>query len=428
MVLLWGRQTRVAEPITPTPGAPAATLIPGRSVRPVAGVPSVTVDSAMRHSAVWACLRLRANLISTMPVDVYRKAAGIQIEVAKPPILVDPGGARVGIEEWLYSTEVDLGRAGNTFGLITERNAQGLPARIDLQPITECSVRVVGDQLEYRLGRKVYPEQQVWHERQYTVPGLPVGLSPVAYAAWTLGEHQSIHEFALSWFGGGGTPRAHLRNTMQTMSPEVASAVKDKFVSSTRAGEPFVTGADWEFKPLQAEQTGQEWMDARRHSVGDVARFFDTPGDLIDAAVATGSITYANIGQRNLQYLIMHLGPGIVRRERALSKLLPRPRFVKLNTSALLRMDDETRARIIEARIRARTLTVSEARALDNLAPLTPEQEAEFVRLFGAPGRPAALPAADRSHALALPTGRGAAPDLIPARPQPAELPTGGWS
>lgn len=51
----------------------------------------VTGDTALRHSAVWACLRLRADLVSTMPVDVYRRVNGIQVEVAKPPVLVTPG-------------------------------------------------------------------------------------------------------------------------------------------------------------------------------------------------------------------------------------------------------------------------------------------------------------------------------------------------
>ena len=32
---------------------------------------TVNAESALAHSAVWACLRLRADLISTLPVDVF---------------------------------------------------------------------------------------------------------------------------------------------------------------------------------------------------------------------------------------------------------------------------------------------------------------------------------------------------------------------
>jgi phage portal protein BeeE len=157
----------------------AAELIPPRT-QAKAGTVVVTNDSALRHSAVWACLRLRADLISTMPLDVYRRVGNIQVEMPKPPILVNPGGERVDICEWMYSSQVDLDRAGNTIGLITEVNGLGLPARIDLQPLGECSVQVIKGKLRYRIGGREYEPQQVWHEKQYTIPGLEVGLSPVA--------------------------------------------------------------------------------------------------------------------------------------------------------------------------------------------------------------------------------------------------------
>jgi phage portal protein BeeE len=130
---------------------------------------------------------------------------------------------------------------------------------------------------------------------------------------------------------------------------------------------------------------GAAWLEAQKYGIGDIARFFGAPGDLIDAAVSSGNITYANITQRNLQFLIMHLGPAIYRRERALSKLLPQPRYVKLNSSALLRMDDLTRAQVNQLKIESRTLAPSEAREQDNNPPFTPEQLAEFDRLFGPP-------------------------------------------
>lgn len=388
MALLFGRQRRAAD----FAGASAQDLIPQRSISPSAGIPAVTSDTAMRHSAVWACLRLRANLISTFPVDVFRRVDGRQIEVPKPPVLVNPGGDRVGFPEWCYSTQVDLDRGGNAFGLITARSGTGLPARIDLQPLSEVTVRVKDGRIsKYRIGGVEHDPVDVWHEKQYTLAGLHVGLSPVAYAAWSIGEYLSIQDFALTWFGNGGVPRAHLRNKLQTITPAAAQTVKERFKASVHSGDVFVTGSDWEYQMIQAEQTGMEWLDAKRYSVGDVARFFDCPGDLIDAAVATGSITYANVTQRNLQFLTMHLGPSIVRRELALStKLLAQPRYMKFNTDALMRMDPKSRADAFAARIAARTLAPSEARELDNLPPFTEAQLAEFDQLFPPKAQPPA--------------------------------------
>jgi HK97 family phage portal protein len=361
----------------------AQDLIPQRPIQPRQGSMVVTNDTALRHSAVWACLRLRANLISTLPVDVYRRAMGMNLEVPAPPVLVNPGGARVDMIEWLYSTQVDLDRAGNCFGVITETDALNLPKRIDLVSLGDVSIRVkAGELVEYKIGAKLYPPEKIWHERQYTVSGMHVGLSPVAYAAWSIGEYLSIQDFALGWFSGGGVPKAELKNTARVLKPGEATNAKEQFKASMSSGDLFVHGSDWEYKPIQAEQAGSAWLEAKQYGIGDIARFFDCPGDTIDAAVSTGNITYASITQRNLQLLIHHLGPAIVRRETALSKLTPKPRFVKLNTGALLRMDPAARAVMLKTQIDSRVLAPSEARLLDDRPPFTEEQLGEFDRLF----------------------------------------------
>ncbi|MGW6309141.1 phage portal protein [Streptomyces niveus] len=377
-------------------GAPpprAEQLIPQRPLQR-AGTSVVTPDTALRNSAVWACLRLRANLVSTMPVDLYRRVDGIQVEVPKPPVLIAPGGGKADMPEWLYNSQFDLDRSGNTFGIITAVDGLGFPARIELVPVSEVTIKIKDGKLhKYRIYGHDYDPWEIWHEKQYTVSGLHVGLSPVAYAAWSIGEYLSIQQFALDWFGNGAVPSAHLKNTAKTIDPDAAEEAKRRFKAATTNQDLFVTGQDWEYKMIQAEAAGADWIEAKRYGVGDIARFFDCPGDLIDAAVSGSSITYANLTQRNLQFLIMHLGPAVVRRENALSTLTSRPRFVKLNTDALLRMDPQTRATVLGAQITTRQLAPSEARELEDRPPFTESQLAEFDRLFGKGTTPAPQPA-----------------------------------
>ncbi|MFE6025544.1 phage portal protein [Streptomyces niveus] len=377
-------------------GAPpprAEQLIPQRPLQR-AGTAVVTPDTALRNSAVWACLRLRANLVSTMPVDLYRRVDGIQVEVPKPPVLIAPGGGKADMPEWLYNSQFDLDRSGNTFGIITAVDGLGFPARIELVPVSEVTIKIKDGKLhKYRIYGHDYDPWEIWHEKQYTVSGLHVGLSPVAYAAWSIGEYLSIQQFALDWFGNGAVPSAHLKNTAKTIDPDAAEEAKRRFKAATTNQDLFVTGQDWEYKMIQAEAVGADWIEAKRYGVGDIARFFDCPGDLIDAAVSGSSITYANLTQRNLQFLIMHLGPAVVRRENALSTLTSRPRFVKLNTDALLRMDPQTRATVLGAQITTRQLAPSEARELEDRPPFTESQLAEFDRLFGKGTTPAPQPA-----------------------------------
>ena len=349
------------------------------------GAVEVNNSSALRSSAVWACLRLRADLISTMPLDAYRRLPDkTQVEVTKPPVLVTPGGEKVHVTEWVYSSQFDLDRAGNTVGLITALDGQGLPSRIDLQSISDVKVRGKGSEIiEWKIGGKTYQPREVWHERQFTVPGLPLGLSPIAYAAWSIGSYLSAQQFALNWFANDVAPVGTLKHASEEeISPKVADTMKERFKVAVSNRDVFVTGSEWEYTPALGDASAAAFLEQMQYGITDVTRFFGVPADMIDAGASGSSITYANITQRNLQLLIMNLGPAIVRREAALSNLLPKPRFVKFNTDAILRMDPAAVVESLKTEIEARILAPSEARELRNRQPFTDAQIAEFDRLF----------------------------------------------
>src|SRR5258708_16143835 len=74
-------------------GPGAGELVPRRTpLQP--GAPLVNSDTALRHSAVWACIRLRNDLISTLPVAVFRRVnlgtRPIQLDSPLPPLLLMP--------------------------------------------------------------------------------------------------------------------------------------------------------------------------------------------------------------------------------------------------------------------------------------------------------------------------------------------------
>ena len=375
----------------------AQDLIPSRSLGGARQVGNqvVTDERAMRHSVVWACLRLQAGLVSTFPVDQYRDVLGIQTEYnPKPPILTDPGGMKVDMVDWMAMTQLDLARAGNTVGLIVERNSaktpyypKGLPSRIELQPAASCAYIKRRDKPpEWRIDGKYYSPDDVYHERANVVAGLDVGLPTVLYAALAIGEGLSMQQHGLDWFSSGGIPKARMRNTAKRLNPNEISTAKQWYHDTINNGDVLVTGNDWEYDFIQAQNAGMEFIEGRKLSEAAVCRFFDTPADLVDVQASSGgSITYANINERNLQYLIYHLGPAVIRREKALSKLLPRPRYVKLNTDALMRMTPEARQDVIRSKVESWLLTNSEARALENNSPLTSAQRTEMVEIYGAP-------------------------------------------
>lgn len=353
-------------------------------IRPYrSGALSPNRDRSLRASVKWACLRLRADLVSTCPLDVYRRVNGVQVEVGKPLVLRAPGGAGMEPEEWLYSTQVDLDDVGNTFGTITAKDGRGLPGAIELLPVEAVSVIVRKGVKEVRVDGKAVDPDSIWHEKQFTTSGSPVGLSPAAYSAMTIGGYLSAQEFAAEWFAGSGIPAAHMRNTAKVLKPGESEAIKTKFEASVANGGLLVSGSDWEYHMIGAKASESQFVEAQKVSAPDQCRFYGVPGDMVDVESASGSVTYANVTQRNLQLLIINLGPAFTRRERTFShRLLPAPQYAKFATDALMRMDPAGRYAMHGVGIDKRFMAPSEVRELENRAPFTPEQLAEFDRLF----------------------------------------------
>lgn len=360
-----------------------SALIPPR-VAGRRGTERVSREDSLRASVKWACQRLRADLVSTTPVDVFRKRDDMLVNVSTPEVLRTPDGV-LDVTEWLYSSQFDLDDCGNAFGLITARDKLGLPAHIELIDPAEVSIRKVSGEVSYVIAGKVVPTSEIWHERQFTVSGSPLGLSPTAYAAMPLTTGLSAAQFAAAWFSGQGIPAAHLRNTGKVLNAAESAKVKEKFQATVETGDVFVTGSDWEYSVIGAKASESAFERAMNVSAQDLCRYYGVPGDMVDVESASGSITYANVTQRNLQFLILNLGPVFTRRERTFSRLLtPRGQVVKFATDAVMRMDPMGRAELQKTAIEMRRMTVTEARGLENQPPLTPEQEAEFARLFPA--------------------------------------------
>lgn len=378
----------------------------GYERRPTSGgrTPTINDTTANRNSVWWACGHLRANVFSSFPLDVIKPGAdGLTYPVKNPGVLVDEPFPGVDITEFLYNTEQDLFRYGNSVGLIHARNTFGLPIKVELVPMSICSAIMSGRQIAaWRIGTDTYDAGDIWHRKRNTRSGMALGLSTLAAAAWDLGLHASATEFALDWFATGANPKGSLQHADRATVPaQERQAVKDEFKDATAGGDIFVHGKAWNWTPQQQDAAGAGFLDTHAASERAVARFADVPGSMVDVEISTGNITYANITQANLQWLITSIGPEARRTERFWTKnALPRPWQLKLNTDALLRMDPNTRADLMIKLKTAGLRAPSELRALDNLPPLTPEQQDELdhaakisAKAPSSPAQPTPVPA-----------------------------------
>jgi phage portal protein BeeE len=166
-----------------------------------AGVP-VTTDQALRLSAVWSCVRLLADCISTLPLHAFR---GDEQLPELPPLLRQPAAATP-LHDWLYQIVVSMLTRGNTFGIVTGRSgATMLPSQVEIAHPDRVGASVNGDgTVTWRLNGEEIDPADLWHVRAYSFPGSVLGLSPIEYARQTLGL--AAEKFGAQFFGEGATP------------------------------------------------------------------------------------------------------------------------------------------------------------------------------------------------------------------------------
>lgn len=351
---------------------------------------TVKASKAMRHSVVWGARHLRADLLSLMPVDVYRKINGVRVTQETPEVLRTPwevaAGQPMAIDEWVYSTQMAVDGFGNNVGIVHAKDGFGIPTKIEPIDPESVSYRIKGTRIvEYRINGTVEDSKWIWHERQHTIAGFPIGLSPIANAALALSSGLSAQEFALSWFENGAVPSAILKNSDRNLSREQAQEAKASFKASIESGDVWTTGKDWEYSPVSAKASEASFIEQMQYSDVELCRFFGVPADMVDVAAANASaVTYASISQRNLQLMVINLGGAVKRRERALTALTPGDRYVKLNRSAVLAMDDKSRAELFGVHIQNRVMTPDQVRDIEDMPPLSEADYAQFDRLFGA--------------------------------------------
>jgi HK97 family phage portal protein len=335
--------------------------------------PSVTTESAMRLSAVWACVRLLAGLGSTLPLDQQRRRDGLTVDVPRS-VLFDQPQAGTTLSTWLYQVWSSMLTAGNAYGLVTAIGANGWPTTVELLDPSVVQWRadeqrgwvVTVDRQEVQR----WPEGPLWHVPIFTMPGAPFGLSPIQNAKQTIAGGLSAERFGTDFFTGGGTPNAILYSDSE-LTQEQAQGIKSAFVSSTAGNrEPAVMGAGLRYERISVAPDEAQFLDQQRFTVEQIARIYGVFPEMIGGATSGSSVTYANREQRAADFLTFGLMPYLIALEDGLSGLVPGPNRVKFNVDGVLRSDLKTRYEAHAIGIDSGFLTVDEVRQLEDRPPL----------------------------------------------------------
>lgn len=337
---------------------------------------TVTTDSALSLAVVWDCVRLRADIVSTLPLKQYRSVGDNAIPMPLAKVFTNPGGEKVSIEEWLYSGQVALDLRGNNFGQIVQRDGLGYPLQIELlhpDTVRGWVDKKTGKFMYLVAGKKVDP-YDIWHERAFTMPGLKFGLSPIEYAAAVMGINLAARDFGAGWFSDGAHPSAIL-STDKPVDETTAKVIKKRFMAAVQGTrEPVVLGLGVKYTAISVSANESQFLETMKFSGQDICRFFGMPPEMV--GLESGStMTYSNVEQRGLDLKAYRIGPTVVRRERQMSReLLPAPQNVRLDTDALTRTDLLTRYKAYALGTAGGWLDDDEVRADDKRPPLTDEQ------------------------------------------------------
>lgn len=335
------------------------------------GLPRVTQTTAMQLLAVYGSVRLISDSISTLPVDVFRHdAAGLAIEQSAPAWLDDPT-PDLTREAWLGQVLSSALLHGNAYVQVLRSGAR----IVALVPLDPASVTVRRER-----GRKVFAingreasSLEVLHIPALMLPGADVGLSPIEYARQSVGLGLAAQNYGAEFFAGEGNMPGVIQVPGDLQPGTEDDIAKQWRRKRTRGGRglPGVlkNGAEW--KPTGVTNEQAQFLATRQYTAAEIAgqMFLVDPSDL-GIPVQGTSLTYSNLEQRNARRVQVTLLPWIVRLERALSSLLPAPRYVKFNVSGLLRGDQKTRYESYQIGINSGFLVPEEPRGWEDLGPM----------------------------------------------------------
>jgi len=337
-------------------------------MQPVAAGVPVTPDRALRLSTVWGCVRLLADSVSTLPIDVFRDDDRDPLPL--PRLLQRPSADHPELSDWLWAGMASLLLRGNAWGLITDR-AGVLPAQVDLLDPDRVSVQEDRDAPPViRLDGQEVDRGELWHVKAYPVAGSILGMSPVAYAREAIGLGIAAERFGAQFFGDGATPQGVL-TTDQQITPETAEALSARWEKHHgRRRRVAVLGSGAKFQAVSINPEESQFLGTIGANAATICRIYGIPAGMMAGVELAGHEDYSSPEQRATDFLTFGLRPWLHRLERAVSTLLPRTQRAKFNAGAMVRATLLDRYQAHKLGIDGGWLLRSEVRELEDRPPV----------------------------------------------------------
>lgn len=342
------------------------------------GDASVTVDTAMQLSVIFAGVRLVAQTVATLPLIVYRRKNGGGREVAYDHSLYtllhdSPNADQTAVEFWEeVITSIALrGRAyihkaydvtGNLYALTPLH-----PDRMAASYVNNNGVRIYPYNHPTR-GTINYAARDLWIPQGYC------GMSVIQYGARSMGAAANAERAASKLYGNDMRPgfvtiiKEFLDKTQRRQMKE---AIADGIGGSAEQGGRFrLLEGGPEFKQLALSPEDAQLLETRQFSVEELCRWIGVPPSMIGHGTAVSNWGTGR-EQINLSFLQYVLGAYTERIEQGITKWLIKPEerrrlYAEFSVEGLLRADSAGRATFYSIALQNGWMTRNEVRELEN--------------------------------------------------------------
>lgn len=335
---------------------PTPALLEAFGVGPSTTGITVTNQKAMRLAAVYACVRILAESLASLPLVTYQRLERGKRRATEHPVynlLHSRPNPEMTPFQFIETMMGHVALTGNAYAEI-EWNGRGQP--INLWPIVPDRVRVerLGGKKRYIVNVPTGAPVALAQDDMLHVPGFGydglIGYSPIGLMRQTVSVAMAAEEFGARFYGNGSRPGGILTMAPgQKMSPEAKERLKRGWeqmqggLSNSHRVALLEEGLTWQ--KISIDPDDAQFLETRKFQVSEIARIFRVPphmiGDLEKA-------TFSNIEQQSIDFVTNTLRPWAVRWEQVLSHDLFSDYsagnfFAKFLMDALMRGDTESR-------------------------------------------------------------------------------------
>lgn len=389
---------------------------------------SVSVSAATGVSAVYACVRVISETVSSLPLGVFRRDGRDKSEVRQHPtakLLRRPNGAVSSITFWehmMYSVLL----WGNAYALIEFEGARPVRlSRIDPNRIAPLAplAKEIGDTIVYAYQRRdgariELPGNEVLHVMGLSEDGLS-GVPVIAKHRETVALSMATLEYGARFFGNSARPAGVVERPADAaaMSPEGLKRFRESFAEVYQgldnAHRTAILEEGMTFKALSMPNEDAQFLETRRFQVEEIARMFRVPLHLIQDL---SRATFSNVEQQAIDFVVHTIRPWLKKIEHEVNRKLFRDSeqddmFVSFNVDALLRGDSKTRAEVYTAGINGGWWSINDIRAMENQNGIGPEGDKHL--------RPLNMTTVEDGPVDASPPDEPSPPDDTPADDTP---------